>query len=595
MSVSLCMIVKNEEENLARCLNSVKDLIDEIILVDTGSTDRTLSIAQRYGAKIYRRAWNDSFSEARNYSLSQADGTWILVMDADDELEPADRGALAELFQKENSPSDVYGCKTLCYSGEQADCCNLLVTTTVRLIRNGRGYFYRGRVHEQLEGPGGPPRISATDIHFYHYGYLSAQIKKKEKHRRNLALIRMELKDHPRNGFMLFNLGNEFLALGKAEDALNCYRASYRALEPTEGYGSMLLTRMILCCDQLHLGKEMHLCLCEGLRLYPDLPDFEYLKGCALQRSGKLLSAIRAYRNCIRMGPPPDGNSLYGVSTFKAHDRLAVLYARLGEWKLALRHCRKAIRFNPCDREAAALMADLLKAEGHTPEQIKTHLLRLVPKDACHLLMLSDLFYDRDMFRQAMQMAIRAQKQVPGCPAACRDEGICRFFLGQYRRAFRCLLQDPCGGNFTSRTRFFRFLCVLLDPAAPPRMEKCRAGLEEPDYSVAAAFRALLRGEPCASLSSDRSQSQGYADAIFGLLEILLRAELLEEFIKALPLLNLIRYDDAPLRLGKLYHKYGYEKLACHELMLSLRTTGKIDAQGFALLSRFAATAAKSK
>mgnify|MGYP001386520006 CR=1 FL=1 len=86
MSISLCMIVKNEEDVLIRCLESVKYIVDEIIIVDTGSTDSTVEIAKKYGARIFYYKWDDSFSSARNYSLEKATKEWILIMDADDEF-----------------------------------------------------------------------------------------------------------------------------------------------------------------------------------------------------------------------------------------------------------------------------------------------------------------------------------------------------------------------------------------------------------------------------------------------------------------------------------------------------------------------------
>ncbi len=84
--VSLCMIVKNEEDYLPQCLESIKDIVDEIIIVDTGSTDKTVKIAESYGAKVYYFKWNNNFSEARNESLKYATKDWILILDADDEL-----------------------------------------------------------------------------------------------------------------------------------------------------------------------------------------------------------------------------------------------------------------------------------------------------------------------------------------------------------------------------------------------------------------------------------------------------------------------------------------------------------------------------
>lgn len=589
MSVSLCMIVKDEEENLIRCLNSIEGLVSEIILVDTGSTDHTVPIALQYGAKVFRRPWSGSFSEARNFALSKATGTWILMMDADDELEPGDRDALLGLVRESDGTPEVYCGKTLSYSGDRADCSNILVTMTIRLIRNGRGYFYRGRVHEQLAGTEGPPNLTATEIRFYHYGYLASEIKKKEKHRRNMKLIRRELEDDPENGFMQFNLGNEYLTIGKTEEAMKCYQGSYRTLEPSMGYGSMLLTRMILCCEQLGRTEEQCLYLREGLSLYPELPDFEYLRASMFQRHGKLLKAIRSYQKCIRIGPPPpDGNSVLGVSTFKPHDRLAALYERLGERKLALRHCREAIRCNPNDREAFSRAFDLLQEEGCEPDRLKSRLLRLAGKDVCPMLILSDLFYDRRMFRQAMQFAVRAKQLAPECPAACYNEGICRFFLGQYRQALRCLRKVPCGQ--TRDAAFFRLLCVLLGPAGVRRHAgKFEPELEEPDRHVAADFRSLLKGEPRAPFSAGEEVPQEYLDSLFGLLEILLRAGLLNEFLKALQLLNPMKGDGILLRLGKLYDKYGYFKLAYHELERAVRTGDRIDAEGFSILSRIQA------
>ena len=85
-TLSLCMITKNEENNLSRCLDCIKEFVDEIIIVDTGSTDKTVEIAKSYGAHIYHYDWNNDFSKARNVSLQKATKDWILVLDADEVL-----------------------------------------------------------------------------------------------------------------------------------------------------------------------------------------------------------------------------------------------------------------------------------------------------------------------------------------------------------------------------------------------------------------------------------------------------------------------------------------------------------------------------
>lgn len=97
--ISLCMIVKNEEENLGRCLDSVKDIVDEIIIVDTGSKDNTVKVAKQFGANVLFYQWNDDFAAARNFSISMAKHDWIFILDADEELEPINDEQLQKLTQ----------------------------------------------------------------------------------------------------------------------------------------------------------------------------------------------------------------------------------------------------------------------------------------------------------------------------------------------------------------------------------------------------------------------------------------------------------------------------------------------------------------
>src|SRR5207237_2451906 len=114
MRVSLCMIVKNEEHNLADCLASVADLVDEVIIIDTGSTDRTKDIAAGFGARVFDFPWVDSFAAARNESLRHATGDWVFWMDGDDRLDPANRTKLQALFASLKPENAAYSMKCLC-------------------------------------------------------------------------------------------------------------------------------------------------------------------------------------------------------------------------------------------------------------------------------------------------------------------------------------------------------------------------------------------------------------------------------------------------------------------------------------------------
>lgn len=164
------MIVRNEALLLERCLNSVQGLVDEIIVVDTGSTDNTKEIALRFDAKIYDYPWNDNFSEARNYSLAKAACDWILLLDADEALCPRDRDKFIHLIN--TCPYD--GCHfTICNHMSRGNEYNL--HQAFRLLKNNGQYEFCGEIHEQITRKDRQPafsRLSVEEITIDHYGYL---------------------------------------------------------------------------------------------------------------------------------------------------------------------------------------------------------------------------------------------------------------------------------------------------------------------------------------------------------------------------------------------------------------------------------------
>ena len=159
-TLSACMIVKNEEKLLPQCLESIKDAVDEIILVDTGSTDKTVKIAEKYGARVFHHPWRGDFSEARNYSLQQATCDWILVVDADEKLEREDVPALREALRQEGHSCILAEVLSETPSGVSKN-------NSQRVFRRGMGH-YEGIVHNQLMCDG---NILATKIRIYLCGW----------------------------------------------------------------------------------------------------------------------------------------------------------------------------------------------------------------------------------------------------------------------------------------------------------------------------------------------------------------------------------------------------------------------------------------
>lgn len=217
--LSLCMIVKNEAENLPRCLASVRGVVDEIIVVDTGSTDATPQIAAAAGARVLTQAWRDDFAEARNISLAAASGEWILVLDADEALTPESQTALRPALR-------TVGADGLWVTVLNLAAANDLVaaypTPILRLFRNRPGYRYAGRLHEQLtpalQRQGG--RLEFSDLTVLHYGYQAAHVQTgDQRSRRNIALLEQAAQAAPHDAYLAAKLGCAYFYAGQAAPA----------------------------------------------------------------------------------------------------------------------------------------------------------------------------------------------------------------------------------------------------------------------------------------------------------------------------------------------------------------------------------------
>ncbi|MFB5762033.1 glycosyltransferase family 2 protein [Paenibacillus medicaginis] len=148
-SISLCMIVRNEEKYLPKCLSSVQRIVDEIIIVDTGSTDDTVAIAKAFGAKVIEMPWQDSFAAARNRSFDEATGDWILWLDADEEMDVNEADKLKELLTRDAVREQrIEGIQFVFYN--YVDVGGVESILLHRMVRNRPQYRFEERVHEQI-------------------------------------------------------------------------------------------------------------------------------------------------------------------------------------------------------------------------------------------------------------------------------------------------------------------------------------------------------------------------------------------------------------------------------------------------------------
>lgn len=213
--ISVCMIAKNEEKHIRRCLESIKDFADEIIIVDTGSTDNTIKIIKEFEANIIllQREWKDNFSYSRNLGLDVASGAYIMWIDCDEELIPEAKEKIKEHIKK-NRGTAV--CLTLGFPSKP----DFNDVTQLRIVPNRSDILFEGIIHEQLgnsvERAG--VKITYCDAKILHYGY-EEEIDVRRKLERNLALLERQLELTPDSVNYWLLLIRNLIDLNRTEEA----------------------------------------------------------------------------------------------------------------------------------------------------------------------------------------------------------------------------------------------------------------------------------------------------------------------------------------------------------------------------------------
>jgi len=366
-TLSACMIVKNEEQFLPRCLESIKGVVDEIIIVDTGSTDRTVEIARQYTDKVHFHPWNDDFSEARNVSLSYATGDWILQIDADEELEREDVPLLYKVVQ-----SDLYNAVFVTIlnklSGGQWGRHRFQ-----RLFRRGKAH-YEGIVHNQLVYEG---EAAVADIRLYHYGYGLTPEQMRAKYERTSALLRKQIAEDPLNTFARQNLIHAMRAVHDFEGMIAEGEAALKMDSPhtTPAHRQQIKNDMAYAFLQLGRYEEAEALCKEVLEEVPFFLDAIYNLATTYMVWGKLDEAIRHYKRFLEVKRDeirrPHFTQLI-VDLFDFESRvylnMGVCYERLGELEKAISSYRQAIAYDEHLLNPYIGLAQLLMRQGNLSE-----------------------------------------------------------------------------------------------------------------------------------------------------------------------------------------------------------------------------------
>ncbi len=361
--VSLCMIVRNEEANLRPCLESVADLVDEVVVVDTGSTDRTKEIAAGFGAKVFDFPWVDDFAAARNESLRQASGEWVFWMDADDRLDAENRARLRRLFASLGAEDVGYVMQCLCLPDPVSQSATMV--HHLRLFRNLPAVRWRYRVHEQilpaLREHGHTVRFSDMVVH--HTGYQDPALRAR-KLRRDLRLLERDHGERPADPFTLFNLGQVYQEQGRTAAAVVLFCRSLERSQPADSITRKLYALLAQCRNRLGQGGEALSACRQGLALFPEDVELRFQEGVVLRGLGDAAGAEVAWRGVLDAPPGEYFASLNtGLRGYLTRHNLAGLYRELGRDTEAEAQWHSALAERPDYEAAWRGLAELLLAQ----------------------------------------------------------------------------------------------------------------------------------------------------------------------------------------------------------------------------------------
>lgn len=311
MRVSLAMIVRNESANLPDCLDSVRGLFAELVIVDTGSTDDTVKIARKFGARIFKFPWCDRFDLARNYGLDRCQGDYVFRMDADDRLPGHQWKRMQRLFDRLRP--DHPACWLMrVYNNEAGD---RIGCDEVRLWPNVPNLRFRGWMHDRILPQQDAPSLSVfrADVHLEHVGYSDA-VALKAKFARNLRILEKEINSPPVNPLTWFDYGRTLAAYERWPEAVEALERFLKERHFSSDIAARCAYRRLV---GIHFSSGDNTLAVEvaarGLKEFPDDAHLVASVADALRLKGEMDLAMEGYRKALDLDKPERADS--GISS----------------------------------------------------------------------------------------------------------------------------------------------------------------------------------------------------------------------------------------------------------------------------------------
>ncbi len=596
--ISLCMIVRDEQEFMEECLLSVKGIADEILIADTGSVDDTKEIARLCGAQVYDYPWNFSFSHARNFIMGKAAYEWVLLLDADERLFTQDGEKLLEFVK--GSGFDGAHFKVYNYVGSYGEG-QYTLHNALRLVRNNGLYRFAGDIHEQIMRIDEEPMdglFAVTDIRLHHLGYLESVVSKKNKRERNIPLLLAELDKDPVNAFMLFNLGNEYMAKKEYGKALECYEKSKTFYKAQEAFGPHLFFRTALCHYNTQRLLKAVETLAEGLLIYPGCTDMEYLRGRVYMDLHRDFAAAESFQKAIDMGQPHATLRFSDdCATTKPLMSLAELNMRQHEYHKAAIYYTKAIQADNNLHAALYGMAKAYKKMGYAPADIEKRITSLfaTPGHLPNRIMTADILLSQGLWEQSLtQLSFLNEAGEAFLGEVSLLWGKYYLLAGDFDKALESLSKSvSCAGagSVLARTAkesaMMQFALLLMHK--PGRTDV----MDEAVDAIGRAFGEmgrLLCGQVLIVLSSGQEdllhgqEPAGLMVFFSVLLRIILECGAFDLFERVLYVYNYVDSRNVLISLAQLYMECGFPQLAGQTVLRSIKELDAIDDFGAQVL-----------
>ena len=303
LKISACYIVKNEAKNLAKSIKSLKNQVNEIVMVDTGSTDNTVNVARKLGARVYSFPWQDDFSKARNFALSKAKGDWLILLDADEYFTDKTAGNIRQVIRQVKQ-ADGLLIQMVNYDVDKAEIQDYFYQ--LRIVRNQQGLHYEGKIHEELKLSEGKSmkffRIPPEMLEIYHTGYASSVSRQKLE--RNLKLLQQAVDNGQSEADLARYFCDCYLGLGDMEKCTYYGWLDVKKGRQSVNFGSRC-HRVLMAYyggrnDGESISKRRQLAEI-STEQYPEVPDFWAEYSECLYQTGEYAQAIAAMEKALKL------------------------------------------------------------------------------------------------------------------------------------------------------------------------------------------------------------------------------------------------------------------------------------------------------